>query len=118
MASIFLGTGFLNIISISVNNILLPSSAGNGNKFITARFAEIIATTYKKLSKPRDDSCAIILIVVIVPPAFSMPVLPVISAPSEARILNTMKKLNPHALPNARKNGSFACVRLRVMPNP
>ena len=36
--------------------ILLPSSAGNGNKFITARFAEIIATTYKKLSNPSDDT--------------------------------------------------------------
>ena len=57
-----------------------------------------------RASKPSDDTLAIILIVVIVPPADSIPTFPVISAPSDARILNTMKKLNPHA---ANNNGLF-----------
>lgn len=118
IASIFLGTGFLNIHSISVNNILLPSSAGNGNRFITAKFAEIIATTYRNESKPSADTFAMVMIVVIVPPAPSMPILPVINAPSDAKILNTMKKQKLHALPKARKNGSFALAIVRVMPKP
>ena len=117
-ASTFSGTGFRNIISISVKSILLPSKAGNGSKFITARLAEITATTYKKLSKPSDETFAITPIVVSVPPAASAPNFPVINAPSEASILNTIKKQKLKDLPKARKNGSFVLARLRVIPKP
>ena len=74
MPSIFLGTGLRNIISIAVNTIREPSSAGIGKRFITARFADMIATTYIKLPNPCELTSAIVLTTVIVPPALSKPI--------------------------------------------
>ena len=48
-----------------------------------------------------------VVMTVMVPPAASSPICPVMSAPREASILNTMKKLNPKDLPKARKKPSF-----------
>ena len=106
-ASTLRGTGLRKIISISVNSILDPSRDGMGSRFITARFAEMIATTYRNEPSPEELRFAMVVMTVMVPPAASSPICPVSNAPSEARILNTMKKLNPNDRPRERKKPSL-----------
>ena len=51
LASISLGTGFLNIHSIKTNKTLAPSNAGIGNKLNTAKFTAISGNNNIKFLK-------------------------------------------------------------------
>ena len=51
-ASYFLGTGFLVIISIKINNARLPSREGIGNKLKIPRFIVIRAIIGSKFAIP------------------------------------------------------------------
>ena len=110
--------GFFLIHSMLVNTTCAPSSAGNGNRLNTPKFAAINGINSKILAKLCPKVFATVVTVVIGPPIALIGNWKVISSHKDFKTIHTSPIVNGTHWASASINESLSLESCKLSPSP